>query len=420
MNRLGGYDRAHNSKQMNKPLKILLLEDVPEDVHLIERTLRKVDMAFTSFVVKGKEEFEKALEEFEPEVVLADHSLPQFNSIEAFDLFGRFQAARGISVPFILVTGNVSEEFAIQMLKAGVDDYILKTALKRLPSAIESALEKCKVKNDRLRYHNRIVRMEALMRQAEALAHFGSWETDLASGKQTWSDETYRIYGFEPGEVEPTFDLYLSLLHPEDAARMERLRAEGIEKLEKDGYQFRIIDRRGTLKHLYCKFTIKRNSEGRAVQLTGFNVDITQRVLAGQSLRINEQVYRSLFDENPDAVFSLDAGGRFTNVNGAFARMVGFTIDDLRGTDFRRILPKTQFERVYTYMLSALERKPQRYRSNFVNSEGKKLALDVSVMPIVVDEKIVGVHCIAKDVTQSRVPRLSSRQAVLRRQRAEG
>lgn len=387
---------------MNQALRILLLEDESEDVLLIDRTLQKSGMDFTSLVVTDKEEFERALTEFEPDVVLADHSLPQFNSIEAFDLFGRFQAERKISIPFILVTGHVSEEFAIRMLKAGVDDYILKSTLKRLPSAIDSALEKCRAEHERLKYFDRLERMEALMKEAEQLAHFGSWNVDLVNGKYTWSDEMYRRYGYEPGEIEPTFDLYLSLMHPDDVERLKSMQENGLQKPDKDEYEFRIIDRHGTVKYIQSKFTIRRDDQGKAVWVAGFNVDISERVLAQQSLRANEQIYRSLFDENPDAVFSLDAEGKFIKVNAAFAAMVGFTIDDLRGADFRRILHETELERVYTYMLSALERNPQHYRSHFVNREGKKLSLDVTVMPIVVDEKIAGVHCVAKDVSTKR------------------
>lgn len=385
---------------MDKHLKILLLEDAPEDVSLIERELQKAEMAFTFLVVKKKDEFERALREFEPDVILCDHALPQFNSIEAFDIFGRYRQERGTFVPFILVTGNVSEEFAIRMLKAGVDDYILKTALKRLPSAIESALAKCRAENEGLKYHNRILRIKQLMSEAEQLAHFGSWDVDVATRQYTWSDENYRIYGYEPGEVEPSYELYLSLVHPDDLDQIKAMQAKAQEKLDAEDFEFRIIDRHGKLKYLRNRFIVRRDEQGRAVRITGFSMDVTERVLAAQSLRVNEQVYRSLFDENPDVVFSVDTEGRFTKVNAAFATMVGYTIDDLRGTDFRRVLHKSELERVYPYLLSALGRKPQRYRTNFVNKNGKKTSLDVTVMPIVVDKEVVGVHCIAKDLTK--------------------
>ncbi len=121
---------------MERALKILMLEDVPEDIGLIEHVLRKEGIHFDSFTVDTKEEYIKALEEFLPDVILSDHALPQFNSVEALSICRK----NALNIPFILVTGTVSEEFAVSCLKQGADDYVLKSNLVRLPSAIVNAL----------------------------------------------------------------------------------------------------------------------------------------------------------------------------------------------------------------------------------------------------------------------------------------
>lgn len=121
----------------DKELKILMLEDLQDDVGLIERTLRKEGLLFSSRRVDSQEEFTESLEKFHPDVILSDHALPQFNSLEALKIC-RKQAA---NIPFILVTGTVSEEFAVSCLKQGADDYVLKSNMVRLPSAIQNALK---------------------------------------------------------------------------------------------------------------------------------------------------------------------------------------------------------------------------------------------------------------------------------------
>jgi signal transduction histidine kinase len=83
-------------------------------------------------------EFSEALFRFKPDIVLSDHGMPQFNSIEALNEC----LQQHPDVPFILVTGTVSDEYAIACLKYGVDDYILKSNLSRLPTAIRSAIKK--------------------------------------------------------------------------------------------------------------------------------------------------------------------------------------------------------------------------------------------------------------------------------------
>lgn len=114
-----------------------MLEDVESDVGLVHHTLRKNGLEFDIKQVDTKDEFSDALRNYQPDVILSDHSLPQFNSIEAL----RIYKESALNVPFILVTGSVSEEFAVTCLKQGADDYILKTNLLRLPRAIENALQ---------------------------------------------------------------------------------------------------------------------------------------------------------------------------------------------------------------------------------------------------------------------------------------
>jgi signal transduction histidine kinase len=121
---------------MEKELKILMLEDLQDDVGLIERTLSKQGLSFVTKRVDTRDEFTDALASFNPDVILSDHALPQFNSLEALTICQN----QNLHVPFILVTGTVSEEFAVSCLKQGADDYVLKSNMVRLPSAIQNAL----------------------------------------------------------------------------------------------------------------------------------------------------------------------------------------------------------------------------------------------------------------------------------------
>jgi signal transduction histidine kinase len=142
-----------------KELKILMLEDLQDDVGLIERTLSKQGIQFTSKRVDTRDEFVEALDSFDPDVILSDHALPQFNSLEALTICRN----QHIDIPFILVTGTVSEEFAVSCLKQGADDYVLKSNLVRLPSAIQNALKQ------RHHEHKRKKAEKALRKQNEEL-----------------------------------------------------------------------------------------------------------------------------------------------------------------------------------------------------------------------------------------------------------
>jgi two-component system, NarL family, sensor histidine kinase UhpB len=132
---------------MNEPLKILHLEDVPADAELIERALKKSSLSYEKLLVSNREDFINALKDFVPDVIISDHSLPAFDSQEALKIVKQMD----VTVPFILVTATVSEEYAVNVMKEGAWDYILKDRLQRLPSAIMSALDKYNLEAERKR-----------------------------------------------------------------------------------------------------------------------------------------------------------------------------------------------------------------------------------------------------------------------------
>lgn len=123
---------------MRNTLKILHLEDVEFDADLVSRVLKKEKFVSEIKVVDTKEAYVQALIEFAPDVVLSDHTLPSFNSREALNIF----LQSGMKIPFILVTATISEEYAVSVIKAGANDYIVKDHLEKLPEAIVNSLQK--------------------------------------------------------------------------------------------------------------------------------------------------------------------------------------------------------------------------------------------------------------------------------------
>ena len=123
---------------MNQKIKILHLEDSPFDAELVARQLKKGEIDTEILVVSEKEDFIKALKDFSFDIILSDHSLAAFDSQQAI----KTVKDAGITVPFILVTANIDDEFAAKAMKDGADDYVLKDRLNRLPSAVINSIEK--------------------------------------------------------------------------------------------------------------------------------------------------------------------------------------------------------------------------------------------------------------------------------------
>ena len=279
---------------METKLKILILEDSPEDLYLIEHELERGGVRYVSTVVKKKDEYVNALHAFNPDLILSDHSLPQFNSIEAMHIWKLYQQTNNIIIPFILITGSVSEEFAVQSIKAGADDYILKDRLKRLPSSIHSALARTRLEREKTSFLNEILSKSSLMKEAEHLANFGSWEVDLLTGKHQWSDEAFRIFGFRPGEVEPDYEKFFRHLHPEDREPVKRIINDAIEGCPFQECDYRIITNNQKVKYLQSRILVKRGKGQATQKLIGFTLDITTLKVRTEELEAQNRTLREI------------------------------------------------------------------------------------------------------------------------------
>ena len=148
---------------MSKVLDIVIIEDVPRDAAAMEAALRDEEIQFTTRRLETREQFLTVLQTAPPDVVLSDFTLPEFNALDALYLL---QATRP-DIPFILVTGNRSEEVAVACIKEGADDYILKASLKRLPSSVLNALRKKAAEREKAAVEAKLRELPRLIFQAQ-------------------------------------------------------------------------------------------------------------------------------------------------------------------------------------------------------------------------------------------------------------
>ena len=144
---------------MSDKIKILILEDNQNDAELIQRELKKSGLSFSSEIVQTRETYENALDRFKPDIILSDYSLPSFDGVSAFHI----KQKKYSDIPFIIVSGTLGEEKAVELIKNGVTDYALKDKLFTLAPKITRALkdaddikakrivdEKLKIQNEKL------------------------------------------------------------------------------------------------------------------------------------------------------------------------------------------------------------------------------------------------------------------------------
>jgi PAS domain S-box-containing protein len=266
----------------NYTIKILHLEDVDTDAELVARLLRKSNIDCEVKIVNTKTQYKNALQDFRPEIILSDHTLPAFNSMEALEIL----RGSGLNIPFILVTGAVSEEFGVMAIKKGVDDYILKDRLHRLPIAVRSTLEKYRVEKERLK--SETYKEQARIRIAESEKQYVQLIHDLPAALYTcnadgrimlYNKAAVALWGREPEIGE---ELWCGSLKMYDKDNIEIPREDSpIARTIRAGVKIEgeeiIIERPdGSKRYVMTHPSPNFNSAGKLTGASNMMIDITE------------------------------------------------------------------------------------------------------------------------------------------------
>ena len=263
---------------MNPHFRILILEDSEADAELIERELKKSRIAFTLKRVYTKDAYVDALANFVPDLIFSDHTLPQFNSIQALKLCRKQKR----QTPFILVTGTVSEELAVRCIQQGADDCILKSNLSRLSAIIKNTFKQKQVEVEKN------LAIDAFRRSEEHFRTLIENSTDLINILDPSHTITYsspsieKLLGYTPTEMnnKPVS----SFIHPEDThhaldSLLKGLANPGLVQTA----EFRFQHKDGSWRHLESVGKAYRDESGN-VNIIINSRDMTDRKQAEEKL----------------------------------------------------------------------------------------------------------------------------------------
>src|ERR1700683_686945 len=193
---------------MRQPLRILSIEDDPKDTGLITDLLETQGIVCDVTRVDTQAAVLACLEQRGIDLILADYSLPSFDGISAL----KFAMNACPDVPFIFVSGTLGEEVAIEALKIGATDYVLKTSLSRLAPSVVRAQREATQKAERRRAEDALRQSEAYLAEAQRLSHTGSFGWRPSTGEILWSEETFRIFEYDQA-TKPSIEVILQRVH---------------------------------------------------------------------------------------------------------------------------------------------------------------------------------------------------------------
>jgi len=259
---------------MAAKLKILFVEDVMSDAELIWHEIEKKNISFSKVLVDTRDNYLENMKDFEPDIIISDYKLPQFDGMAALLLRNKLAPL----TPFILVTGSINEEVAVDFIKAGADDYILKENLSRLVPAITASINKIKLANEKKTAEDELQKSELRLQKAQFIAHVGNWELDLSS-KLIWSsDEALRIYGFDKRSHEIPLELIKKSPLPEYRALLDETLDRLLKYNEPYEVEFNIMRASdGAIRSIYSKAELVVAPDGEHATIIGVIQDITDR-----------------------------------------------------------------------------------------------------------------------------------------------
>ena len=330
---------------MTSPLHILLLEDDSSDAELIQELLAEHIVCEVT-CVQTRAEFVAALKDTGIDLILADYKLTSFDGLSALHL----ALSERSDVPFIFVSGTVGEDVAIEALKIGATDYVLKQRLSRLVPSVQRALREARGRAERKKVEDALRRSEMYLAEAQRLSHTGSFGWDVASGEIYWSDETYRIFECEP-TINPTVQVVLDRTHPDDRMHLRQVLER--TSIERSGFnaEHRLMMPNGSVKYLQVVAHRAAADDPESALLIGAVTDITERKQAEATLW--EQA--NLLNLTHDAIFIRDMNEVVRNWNRGAEALYGWTAEEAEGKIapelLKTVLP-LPLERIMAEMLN--------------------------------------------------------------------
>ena len=315
----------------NTKLNILILEDNPDDAELIVRELKKEGFDFEWKRVETEREFKEALEE-KHDLILADYKLPSFDGMSAIKL----QQEISPVIPLILVSGTIGEEIAVECMKAGATDYVLKDKLSRLSPVVKRALEEAEERRKLKKADESLKASNENFLQVVSNITTGVWKADI--GENGTFENTYsspvldELLELPPGTIKNDWDKYFSYIKPEYLEQVNNAFKEAIISPGKQiDCEYEVLKNNGQTAWFHSKGRcFEKNGK---LHVFGSTTDITERKLAEEALQESEAKYRRISENTPAVVyqFEMTPDGAFTfpYINDSAKTILGVNAEDI-------------------------------------------------------------------------------------------
>jgi PAS domain S-box-containing protein len=386
---------------MNKPLHILHLEDEPDFAELVRTLLAQDNVEADVKRVGDRMAFMQVLETEKFDLIISDYRLPSFTGLEALTIAQK----KCPHTPFILVSGTIGEHAAIESLKAGATDYVLKQNPDRLPSAVRRAVKEAEESAKRREAETELIRREKYFRTLTENSIDILTVLD-ANGVVVYKSPSIKsVLGYEPEEL--VGQNIFTHVHPDDLSHAQEVFKTALAKPGQTAtLQFRYRHKDGSWRYLEGVGQ-NRLADSEIGAFVVNSRDVTDRWRTAEELRSSEKQYRLLFNGNPNPMWVFDLETlKFLEVNEAAIQQYGYSRREFLEMTITDIRPPEKSGQRKTIPLDASDRG---IVWQHVRKDGSLMEAEVIWSPMVFRERFAALT-MATDVTERR--RIENRNAI--------
>jgi PAS domain S-box-containing protein len=330
-----------------KHLKILLVEDSDDDAELIARKLKKEGYRCDFKKVMNKKDVEISLKNDEWDLIISDYLLPRFSGEETLKLAKRIRE----TVPIIMVSGKIGEEKAVEMLKKGATDFVMKDNLARLPFVVDRALAEAQMSGEKREMEEELIRVADRYHLLASNISDIIWTMDTKKRFTFVSPSVLKVTGYRIKEIlAKKLDEILVPEHYKTVVdAIERIivsfENEKIEPPAVDTFEAELVCKNGSTIWTETKVSPLMSPGKRILGFLGVTRDVSERKRNERLLKESESNLRLILDSTPDAVLTTNQSGKILFINRGFS---GTSVENIVGTNFfDRIINKGKIKKIF-------------------------------------------------------------------------